>query len=108
MFFAATIGAMRDRALRLYGQASDQARLAWSWVDGQLTDAGLYWVIAASDAHPHPRPVWGVWHAGQLYLSLGSPSLRQAVADDRAMTVHLESGTDVVIVEGWATLPEQT
>jgi hypothetical protein len=52
--------------------------------------------------HPHPRPVWGVWHQERLHLSLGSPTLRRAIQEEAAVTVHLDSGTDVVIVEGLA------
>ena len=92
----------RETALRLYGRASDRPALAWSWVEQQLTDAGTFWVVGRTQGHPHPRPVWGVWHAQRLHLSLGSPALVRAVRQDPAVTVHLESGTDVVIVEGFA------
>jgi hypothetical protein len=44
--------------------------------------------------------VWGVWLDERLHLSLGSPPLRRELASDPAVTVHLDSGTDVVIVEG--------
>jgi hypothetical protein len=86
--------------LFLYGQSSDHARLDWSWVEGQLIASGIYWTVARSSGHPHPRPVWGVWRDARLYLSIGTPALRRALAADPAITVHLESGTDVVIVEG--------
>jgi hypothetical protein len=92
--------APRERALRLYGAPSDQARLAWSWVEDQLETAGIYWLVARTPGHPHPRPVWGVWHGQKLYLSIGSPALLRAVDQDPAVTVHLDSGTDVVLVEG--------
>jgi hypothetical protein len=47
--------------------------------------------------------VWGIWHDDELYLSIGSPILRRALADDPVVTVHLDSGTDVVVVEGAVT-----
>ena len=47
-----------------------------------------------------PRPVWGVWLRNVLYLSIGSPRLNADAQVDRAVTVHLGSVTDVVIVEG--------
>jgi hypothetical protein len=47
--------------------------------------------------------VWGVWSGQQLFLSIGSPSLVQAIGADPVVTVHLDSGTDVVIVEGLAS-----
>jgi len=89
--------------LHLYGSLSDRTPLAWSWVGQQLADAGTYWVIARTPGHPHPRPVWGIWSQQQLYLSIGSPTLVQAIRADPVVTVHLGSGTDVVIVEGLAS-----
>lgn len=41
-------------------------------------------------------------HGECLYLSIGTPATRQALAHDPVVTVHLDSGTDVVIVEGRA------
>jgi len=90
----------REKELYLYGHRSDRVPLAWSWVDRQLAAAGTYWVVGRADGHPHPRPVWGVWHGQRLHLSVGSPPLVRAIRQEPAVTVHLESGTDVVIVEG--------
>lgn len=86
--------------LRLYGQDSDKEALGWDWVDGQIRDAGTYWVTARTQGHPHPRPVWGVWLDGRLYLSIGTPATLEALSADATVTVHLDSGTQVVIVEG--------
>jgi hypothetical protein len=86
--------------LHLYGALSERAPLAWPWVDEQITAAGTYWLVARTQGHPHPRPVWGIWHEQRLYLSIGSPVLLRAVREDPAVTIHLDSGTDVVIVEG--------
>jgi hypothetical protein len=91
--------------LRLYGSPSDRHPLDWSWVENQLADAGTYWVVAHSSGHPHPRPVWGVWLHRQLHLSIGSPAVRAALRTDPVVTVHLDSGTDVVIVEGRIATP---
>lgn len=93
----------REKRLSLYGAPSDRAPLAWSWVDQQLAAAGTYWIIARTQGHPHPRPVWGVWSQQQLHLSIGSPTLLRAIREEPAVTIHLESGTDVVIVEGLVT-----
>src|SRR4051812_11803702 len=91
-----------ERALRFYGSPSPAEPLEWSWVAGELERAGTYWVIGRGDGPPHPRPVWGVWLDDSLRLTLGSPVLRRVLADDPTVTVHLGSGTDVVIVEGRA------
>lgn len=90
----------RHAALRLYGQPSDTPSSDWEWVDDQLTVAGTYWVVTPTPTHPHPRPVWGVWREERLHLSVGSPTLAQALLPTTPVTVHLDSGTDVVIVEG--------
>jgi hypothetical protein len=74
-------------------------------VDARLTDAGTYWVVARTGGHPHPRPVWGVWRVDHLFLSIGTPVTRAALAVDPRVTVHLDSGTDVVILEGQAEGP---
>jgi len=83
-----------------YGDQADHELLDWWWVESELRRAGTYWVVARHGGHPHPRPVWGIWHEDELCLSIGSPTLQRALADDQVITVHLESGTDVVIVEG--------
>ncbi|HKT02949.1 MAG TPA: hypothetical protein VJT31_25740 [Rugosimonospora sp.] len=92
----------RQQPLRMYGHPAGHEPLAWAWVREQLATAPTYWVVARGPGHPHPRPVWGVWHDDVLYLSLGSPALLAAVGRDADVTVHLDSGTDVVIVEGTA------
>jgi hypothetical protein len=94
------VAPMRQEVLRLYGARSDRALLEFSWVEDQLAGAATYWVVARSEGHPHPRPVWGLWFEQRLHLSLGSPSLLRATRREPAVTVHLDSGTDVVIVEG--------
>jgi hypothetical protein len=88
------------KTLRMYGQPSPEPRLDWDWVVAQLREAGTYWVSAVSAGHPHPRPVWGVWHRGSVSLSIGSPVIRAQLAADPRATVHLPSGSDVVVVEG--------
>src|SRR5262245_12811101 len=84
----------------MFGEASPEPPLDWAWVDEQLFRAGTYWTTARSAGHPHPRPVWGVWTDERLLLSIGSPVLLHQVTADPVVTVHLESGTDVVVVEG--------
>jgi hypothetical protein len=92
-----------EKELRLYGALSDRAPLSWAWVDKQLTDAGAYWVNAFTPGHPHPRPVWGIWGQQRLHLSIGSSTILGAIRKEPAVTIHLDSGTDVVIVEGLTT-----
>ena len=100
--------ARRETQLRLYGAGSAQPRLAWTWVDEQIARAGTYWVDARTEGHPHPRPVWGVWYEQRLHLSVGSPVLSGAMSEHAAVTVHLESGTEVVIIEGLVAAAVET
>ena len=89
--------------ITMYGAAATQPAPDWTWVDDQLAGAGTYWVVARSGGWPHPRPVWGVWADETLYLSIGSPIVTRQLHDDPTVTVHLDSGTDVVVVEGRRT-----
>ena len=89
----------------MYGVASEVDELEWPWVLAELAAAGTYWVVARSPRHPHPRPVWGVWFGEALHVSIGSPVLARQLATDPAVTVHLDSGTDVVVVEGAVSAP---
>ncbi len=93
-----------EETLIQYGNPSTHPGLEWAWVDTQLTEAGTYWVSTGAARHPHPRPVWGVWADEMLHLSIGSPRLAAARLGT-PMTVHLDSGTDVVIVEGKVEAP---
>jgi hypothetical protein len=92
----------------MYGHESGLPRLDWEWAHTRLAGAGTYWVCAAATAQPHPRPVWGVWHAQVLHLSIGSPVLARQVAADPRVTVHLDQddgGSDVVLIAGGPTDP---
>ncbi len=84
----------------MYGAPSDGSPLEWEWVDGQLRTAGTYWVVTNGDRRPHPRPVWGVWQDELLHLSIGSPVISRLLRRDTDVVVHLDSGVDVVVVEG--------
>ena len=86
--------------LLLYGVPSDVVPLDWAWVDATLRDAGTYWVTANGGDYPHPRPVWGIWTDELLHLSVGSRIVARLLEHDPKLTVHLDSGIDVVIVEG--------
>jgi hypothetical protein len=78
--------------------------LPWSHVVERMTTARNYWVgTTRPDGRPHAVPVWGVWVDGTFYHG-GGPDTRKARNLDHnpALVVHLESGDDVVILEGIA------
>jgi hypothetical protein len=91
----------------MYGVPSAHPRLSWSWVDDQLAGSGTYWIVARGVAHPHPRPVWGIWRDHRLHLSIGSTVITRQLERTPDVTVHLDSGVDVVIVEGHTTGPTE-
>ena len=88
--------------LRLYGRRRTGPGSSGRGSRRSFVDAGTYWVVAASASHPHPRPVWGIWTGDAVVLSIGSPVLAVGVDANPACTVHLDSGTDVVVLEGVA------
>ncbi|HZU07570.1 MAG TPA: pyridoxamine 5'-phosphate oxidase family protein [Chloroflexota bacterium] len=78
--------------------------LPWSAVVDQLVHARNYWVGTVHPAgRPHARPVWGLWLDNAFYFST-DPASRTGrnLAAHPALVVHLESGDDVVILEGTA------
>jgi hypothetical protein len=89
-----------------YGiKPADQGRLIeWAAVETRLAEARNYWLITASPAgRPHAAPLWGLWHDGSFFFSTDTQS-RKAENIDRnnSVVVHLESGDEVVILEGTA------
>jgi hypothetical protein len=79
---------------------TNEGVLPWSHATERLERAKNYWVGTVSqDGKPHAVPVWGVWLDGALYFGAGPRSSRNLEAN-RRVTVHLESGDDVVILEG--------
>jgi general stress protein 26 len=87
---------------RMFGGHLEPARLPWQWATAQLAVARNYWIATTRpNGQPHSRPVWGVWQDSVLYFSTGSLAL-QNLARNPAITVHLESGSKVVILEGTA------
>lgn len=81
-----------------------EGMLSWSHVEERMSAAHNYWVATTrSDGRPHVTPVWGLWVDGTFYFG-GTPRSRKArnLADNPNVAVHLESGADVVILEGTA------
>jgi hypothetical protein len=96
-----------------YGVPEDESGLLeWSAVAGRLAAAKIYWVCTASGAGvPHAVPVWGAFVDDVLYLGAGGPRTNRNLAANPRVTVHLESGDNVVIIEGvvapWTGASEQ-
>lgn len=82
----------------------EETMLPWGQVEADLTHARNYWIATATpQGKPHVTPIWGVWHNGCFYFD-GSPESRRGrnIAVNPWVAVHLESGDEVVILEGKA------
>jgi hypothetical protein len=76
--------------------------VAWAAIEAKLESAPNYWLTTIGpDGRPHDRPVDGVWVDGALVFG-GSPDTRwvRNLQANPAVSVHLPSGDDVVILEG--------
>lgn len=83
-----------------YGEAT--RILPWARVRERLERSVHYWVATTRpDGRPHVVPRWGVWLDDVWYYD-GSPETRHArnIEGNPAAALHLESGIEVVIVEG--------
>jgi hypothetical protein len=86
-----------------YNDSGEQRPLAWAQVRRRLEEAKHFWFSTAdADGAPHARPIWGAWVDETLYADGGVEATRwgrDLLANPRTQ-VHLESATDVVIVDG--------
>ncbi len=88
-----------------YGIPKSKAGLLpWTHITVRLSDSKYYWICTVSaDGHPHATPVDGLWMDEALYFS-GSPRTRRNrnLITNPEVSIHLESGMDVVILHGQA------
>jgi hypothetical protein len=86
----------------MFGGHLEPVRLPWQWATERLSRAHNYWIATTRPGgQPHSRPVWGIWLEETFYFSTGSLAAQNLLAN-AAITVHLESGSEVVILEGTA------
>lgn len=81
---------------------TDEGLLDWSWAVERLQAAKNYWFSTTRpDGRPHAMPAWAAWVDDALYFD-GSPETRRGrnLAANPAISIHLESGDEVVILEG--------
>lgn len=80
----------------------EEGLLPWSFVTERLAKARNYWVATTRpDGTPHAVPVWGVFVDGFQFFS-GGMHTRWArnLSANPHVALHLESGDEVVIIEG--------
>jgi PPOX class probable F420-dependent enzyme len=74
----------------------------------RLQEAETYWVATVTPDHrPHSTPVWGVWHDGCFWFTTFARARkgRNLLANPNVV-IHLDSGEDVVIIDGVAEAVE--
>jgi hypothetical protein len=79
-----------------------ETALTWAEVEPRLVAAESYWLATTRpNGTPHVVPRWGVWVEGRFWYD-GDPATRHArnLVENPACALHLESGTEAVIVEG--------
>jgi hypothetical protein len=93
----------RPRFAPGYGIAAvPDGMLGWDWATERLASARNYWIATTSPGNaPHAAPVWGLWIDDAVVFSTSRESRkgRNLVRDPRVV-IHLESGDEVVIVQG--------
>lgn len=97
-------GATRSRPhIPGYGiPEEEKGMLPWSHIEERMAAARNYWIgTTHPDGRPHATPVWGVWVDDTFYFG-GGPDVRRSrnLRENPHVVVHLESGDDVVIIEG--------
>lgn len=88
----------------LYGLKPRNKYLPFSHAEKRLAKSRNYWICSTRpDGRPHSIPVWGFWIDGAVYFGTASSSRKaRNLAHNPAVSVHLDSGDDVVILEGAA------
>ena len=75
--------------------------ISWERARERLEGARNYWICSVGTGRPHAMPVWGLWLEDAFYFSTARDSRKgRNLAANPAVSVHLESGDDVVILEG--------
>lgn len=99
----------RPHLPRDYGMPpSPSGLLDWNDIERRWIDAKVYWLATSGPGGvPRVRPLDGLFVDGLLYVG-GSPETRWArdLAANRNVSVHLDDGSDVAILEGEAELLE--
>ncbi|HMH02199.1 MAG TPA: pyridoxamine 5'-phosphate oxidase family protein [Terriglobales bacterium] len=86
----------------LYGIKPRKEYLPWSHAQERLEGSRNYWICTVRpDGRPHSIPVWGFWIDDALYFGTAQTTRKaRNLSHNPAVSVHLESGDDVIILEG--------
>ena len=86
----------------VYGLKQRKQYLPFRHAEKRLEESRNYWVCTTRpDGRPHSIPVWGFWVEGSVYFGTARSSRKaRNLASNPAVSIHLDSGDDVVILEG--------
>jgi hypothetical protein len=89
---------------KIFGIKPRKQYLPWSHAEERLARSRNYWICTARpDGRPHSTPVWGLWLDHAFYFGTARSSCKaRNLGHDSAVSIHLESGADVIILEGRA------
>ncbi|RMD54025.1 MAG: pyridoxamine 5'-phosphate oxidase [Candidatus Thermofonsia bacterium] len=87
-----------------YGiQQTEEGLLPWTWLSERMAASRSYWLATVQPTgKPHAAPIWGIWLDEQFYFGTDRHSRKgKNLAANPQAVVHLESGDEVVILEGY-------
>ena len=93
-----------------YGITDTPRDADWSEIAAKIEASRNYWVCTTRrDGRAHAIPVWGIWLDDAIMFSTDPNSVKgQNLRRRPDVVVHLESGDDVVIIEGKVeTIPDR-
>jgi hypothetical protein len=106
-----TNGPIAERATmpQEYGVPThDDGLIGWADVEPRWVEATVYWLATSGPGGvPRVRPLDGLFVDGRLYVG-GSPETRwvRDLVENPRVSVHLEGGMDVAILDGEAEMLE--
>ena len=89
----------------LYSLEKRKEYLPWKHAEERLARSRNYWICTSRpDGRAHSIPVWGFWMDHALFFGTARTTTKaKNIAVNPVISVHLESGDDVVILEGRVT-----
>lgn len=81
---------------------NDEGLLNWEDIRKRLEEAKYFWICTSSPSgKPHARPLWGAWINDRFYFDGAlTTGWGKNLSFNPRVEVHLESGSEVVIIEG--------
>lgn len=98
-----TIPEAKRPSMKDYGiKQVSEGLLTWGWVREQAEKSMNYWISTSRpNGNPHAAPVWGILMDDVVYFGTSESSLKaRNMAANPTVVLHLESGFEVVIIEG--------